>query len=244
MTRASEHPGSHGATDAFATTHWSLVAALGDPAASRASLGELCLRYWYPVYAHVRRIGRDAAASGEITSAFFSGVVGEARPGVREVEGGFRGWLFARLNAFLGRPPEDLSGQAVLEAPSTAAELEARFEAETGAATPPDAAFQRSFALELMSQANARLRQEARDARRAEMFEALEPYLTTDPPPGRYEELGRALAMQPISVAMALKRLRGRFRELVDKELVDTVTTSADFRAERDVLKAALSGNA
>jgi hypothetical protein len=58
----------------FATTHWSLVIRAGDrrrPDAD-AALAWLCERYWYPLYAYVRRHGRDAQDAQDLTQAFFT----------------------------------------------------------------------------------------------------------------------------------------------------------------------------
>jgi len=58
--------------DRFANTRWSMVMqqASGDsPGASRA-LDELAQRYWYPVYAYVRRCGHAPAIAQDITRTF------------------------------------------------------------------------------------------------------------------------------------------------------------------------------
>ncbi len=46
----------------FATTHWSVVLAAGDPASPQAAeaLEKLCRTYGYPLYAYVRRQGYGA----------------------------------------------------------------------------------------------------------------------------------------------------------------------------------------
>ena len=43
----------------FTTTHWSVVLAerQNSSPASQAALEQLCRRYWYPLYAYVRRRG-------------------------------------------------------------------------------------------------------------------------------------------------------------------------------------------
>ena len=48
----------------FTTTEWSVVlnAAGKDDSESRDALATLCGRYWYPVYAEIRRTVRDADA--------------------------------------------------------------------------------------------------------------------------------------------------------------------------------------
>jgi hypothetical protein len=85
-----------------------------------------------------------------------------------------------------------------------------------------------------------RLRREATQAGREAMFEALEPFLTIDPPPGQYEAISGTLGTRPLALVVALKRLRQRFRELADEELAETVTSADELEAERVALHAAL----
>ena len=46
--------------------------------------------------------------------------------------------------------------------------------------------------------------------------------------------------MQVLSVTIAVKRLRQRYRELADAELAETVASSHDLEVERAALHAAL----
>jgi RNA polymerase sigma-70 factor (ECF subfamily) len=234
----------HEQAGGFATTRWSLVAALarrGDSAA--VSLTELCVRYWYPVYAYVRRCGHAPAEAQERTGSFFAHLIASgAHADAVPRKGRFRIWLLDRLSTFLATDAHRSSGSgaAALDAAESEAEFEERLQADASIANVPDLAFQRSFALEVLTLAFNRLRREAQSARRAEMFAALEPFLYVDPSPGRYEEIAVSLGMQPLAVVMAVKRLRDRYRELVDAELADTVSTRDDLRAEREVLRTAL----
>lgn len=63
------------------TTHWSLVMSpdAHDPVLAQSSLLALCHRYWYPVYAFVRRSGHEPGRAHELTRMFFQRLVaGEA----------------------------------------------------------------------------------------------------------------------------------------------------------------------
>ena len=64
----------------FSRTRWSLVRGLHAPQAgeARRALTELALRYWYPVYAYVRRCGHAPEIAQDITRAFFQRVAAEA----------------------------------------------------------------------------------------------------------------------------------------------------------------------
>jgi RNA polymerase sigma-70 factor (ECF subfamily) len=58
----------------FATTHWSVVLAAGNPEApeATAALERLCRIYWYPLYAYVRREGHSPADAQDLTQGFFA----------------------------------------------------------------------------------------------------------------------------------------------------------------------------
>jgi RNA polymerase sigma-70 factor (ECF subfamily) len=235
--------GSH-----FANTRWSLVAALRADARPQRPLLELCLRYWYPVYAYVRRCGHPPERAHRISSSFLDSFAAES-PAGESVKGfgRFREFLLHELSAWIGGAGGNTDGALRPDSPfaETRAEFELRHQAEQAIrAITPELAFQRNFALEVLGRAYRRLGEEAIAARRGDMYGALEPFLTSDPPPGEYERLAGELKMAPLVVVMALKRLRGRYREIVDEELADTVSTESDFRAEREALRAALASDA
>lgn len=246
MPQSPSTSGAQAPPIAFAATRWSLVAAAGG--AASASLTELCVRYWYPVFAYARRCGHPPEVAQAITQAFFHHLVGERlRTVAADPPRRFREWLLAELARFVAH---EWKGQAVprpateLLAPLPAALLEQRHQAEGLAPASAEAGFRRSFALEVLSRALNRLRREARQAGREAMFDRLEPYLTVEPGPGDYTAIAEALSTRPLSLVVALKRLRQRFRELADEELAETVADAEDFAAERTALLGALRGGA
>jgi RNA polymerase sigma-70 factor (ECF subfamily) len=194
----------------FAATRWSLVAAAADRA--QASLAELCVRYWFPVYAYVRRSGHPPETAQQVTLAFFHHLVSKRLARIEQsATGRFREYLLTEIDHFLAttwdgvpvsRPAEGLA------APLPLALLESRHQNEslgTGSAT---AAFQRGFALQVIARALERLRREAAQAGREAMFEGLQPWLANEPPAGEYEALARRLDARPLSLVIALRRLR------------------------------------
>jgi len=225
----------------FTRTRWSMVRQLqGTDADARNALTELAVRYWYPVYACVRRCGHPQEIAQDITQLFLQQVAADLRSSRSAPLGRFREWLLARLNAFLAGEWRELTVAECLPEAPPVAELEARSRCELGLDDSPEQAFRRSFALEVLSRGLKRLRAEARQTGHADMCEALEPFLTHEPLPGQYDELGRELAVRPLTLVVALKRLRQRFRELVRDELADTVASADELTAERQALLAAL----
>ncbi len=121
------------------------------------------------------------------------------------------------------------------------ADLERRLAREHTAAQPPATAFERCFGLQVIARSRQRLAQETLRNGREAMYAATAAYLTAEPSPARLAELARDLGMGTLAVQLAIKHLRQRFRELVEQELAETVSSSADLEAERAALLAVLS---
>ena len=234
---------SNRSQDRFATTRWSMVlhpGNQGSPDSSRA-LDELVRGYWYPVYAYIRRCGHDAEAADGITRTFLTHLLRRFREkGEQPPQDHFRRFLLNELNAFLGGDWRDTAvedNESELEAPPG---LEQRNRRDNAQASSPEQAFQHSFALEVVARALRRLQTEARQTGRYEMYQALQPYLGRDPVAGESERLAAQLQIPALTLVIALKRLRQRFRELTSLELADTVTSPTDLAAEQAALHDAL----
>lgn len=225
----------------FTCTRWSIVHHLqGTRAEADAALAELAVRYWYPVYAYARRRGHPRDAAQDITQVFLQRVAADLHASRDPPPRRFREWLLVRLDAFLAGEWQRLAGAGVLPDASPLVDFEARRHDEPDPGDSPEQAYRRSFALEVLSRGLKRLRAEARQTGHIDMCDMLEPFLTREPLPGQFDELGRKLSMRPLTLVMALKRLRQRFRELVRDELADTVVSADDLAAERRALLAAL----
>jgi hypothetical protein len=225
----------------FATTNWSLVLQSATSGDASHALDGLIERCWYPVYSYTRRCGHAPVIALGITLAFLSSFKSDLRDGRTPGHvGQFRRFLLERLNDFLG---SDWSATVDDSAPDLVApvDLEARYARDNVAATSPEQAYQRSFALDVLARALERLRLEAHRGGHAAMYAALETYLVHDPGPGEYEAHARTLKTRPLALIVALKRLRQRLRELAGEELADTVTSTDELLAEQAALHATLA---
>lgn len=231
----------------FSQTRWSLVLDLQHPRGEQAarSLYELSQRYWYPVYAYARRSGHCPSPANDLCLAFFAqlpGVIGETDP---HSHGRFRDFLLEQLNRFLLNDWHQglaLAAEQKLTAPFTIEQLEDRLTRDHAGMQSPTQAYHRSFALEVLERSLRRLAHEAEQGGRRDMFDVLQRFLTEEPAPGQYQELSQALATPPLVVAIAIKRLRQRFREIAEDELLETVSTPVDLATERDALARLLGG--
>jgi hypothetical protein len=220
-------------------TQWSLVfnGAGGTPTGQEA-LAELCLRFGFPVYAYLRRCGHAPLAAASVLHGFFHHLSAPLPPG-GTLPPSFRLWLLDDLHRFLAHP--DRFDELLTVARLAPAELERRYAAEAEAGSAPEAAFHRDFAREVLARAQQRLHNEAAQAGRTTLYEHLAPFLAREPAQGTYEMLAETLGSRPLALVTAVKRLRQRFRELVDAELAETVAAADDLPAERIALRQALA---
>jgi DNA-directed RNA polymerase specialized sigma24 family protein len=234
---------SHPSHDRFATTRWSMVIKLAgeDSSDAQGALAELAQRYWYPVYAYVRRCGHPADVAHDITRAFLGQLIRRFRETKeRPPQGHFRRFLLNELNTFLAADWREAIRSDTGEALQAPPDLEARNQRDNAVAASPEQAYQRSFALEVLIRSLRRLQAEATQTGHLAMYEALQPYLSHEPGPGEYQAVATHLKMPPLALVVALKRLRQRFRELAGQELSDTVNSAEDLLKEQATLLAVL----
>jgi hypothetical protein len=223
-------------------SQWSLVLALGaDAAPAQQALGDLSRRYVYPVYACLRRCGQDQAQAQISLQRFLHHL---SRGDIRDAGAlSFRRFLLGELLRFLQRSPVPGAEGVVLTA-AQLRDMEDRYGEHGGNGDGPESAFNRDFARELVQRARARLQFEAAQAGRETLWAALSNFLTHEPVAGDYEVLSRALELPPLALVTAIRRLRQRFRELVERELAETVANPEQMASERLALHAALQARA
>ncbi len=223
----------------FLTTRWSVVLAssAADETHRRAALEELCARYWYPLYAYVRRTGRDADQAADLTQEFFARLLaGDELRRVDPARGRFRNWLLTVLQHFLAserekQRAEKRGGGRALFA-FDADEADSRFAREPADSRTPELAFRRAWAVSAIEHALARLRDEQARIGRAEHFDALRPALVGDGDALPHAGVAAALGSNENAVKVALHRLRKRFGELLRDELAGTVDGAPDVEDE------------
>ena len=237
----------NGKRNDFSTTNWSVVLAAGQDNFDRAAvaLERLCRKYWYPVYAFIRRRGSDGYEAEDLTQAFFAHLLEkETLKKVNRQKGKFRSFLLASATNFLTnewdkRQTLKRGGQnQIISLDEMAAEELYRHE-PAGSLTP-EKLFERRWAFTLVDQVLARLKEEYIAADKVLLFTKLEPGLTGEINPGLYAEWAVALDMSEGAVRVAVHRFRRRFGELLRSEIAHTVATPAEVDEELRHLFAAI----
>jgi DNA-directed RNA polymerase specialized sigma24 family protein len=231
----------------FTMTHWSVVAqAAGDSQQARAALETLCVKYWYPIYAYIRRRGSNHHQAEDLTQAFFAHLLGKELIGKADRnKGKFRTFLLATLSHFLTNDWDKQvamkrgGGRQIVSLDET--ETDGRYREEPSTDLTPEKIFERHWALSLLAQALARLKQEHIEAGNAGLFAKLEPGLTGAPAADWFSQCARDLTMSENALRVALHRMRRRFGQLVREEIAHTAANEADANDEMRHLFAVLS---
>ena len=210
------------------------------------ALEELCRTYWYPLYAYVRHQGHSPEDAEDLTQAFFAKFLAKNYlAGLDSNRGRFRAFLLASLKHFLAnewdrsRRQKRGGGATLLSLDYQGAD--SRYQIDPPDHLSPDKLYDRAWALTLLEKVITRLREETKAEGRAGQFEQLKIYLTVGTNDIPYAEAAAALAMSEGTVRVAVHRLRRRYRELLQQEIVQTLADPAQAAEEMRALMGAFS---
>ncbi len=226
---------------AFPVTRWSLVvrAAGADNAVAVRALGELLQSYWQPLYVFARRSGLATADADDAVQSFCEMLVRrEMLQTADPARGRLRSFLLTAFrnhlrNAHRDRRRERRGGGAQfvpLDADMAA------LDRASDDGLSPDAAYERRWVLTLLDRTLARLRAEYEERRRGAVFAKLEPLLAWGGGETSQAQLAAELGLTEAAVQQAVKRMRARYRTLLEEEIGQTVDDAAAIPGERDYL--------
>jgi RNA polymerase sigma factor (sigma-70 family) len=230
---------------AFTITHWSLILrARGESPFAAECLERLCARYWFPLYAFLRRQGHSKESAEDITQGFFQQLLaGDFLADIHPSKGRFRNFLLASLKNFAANQHD--KGRAQKRGGTStmiyldAVDPEARYKLEPSTDLSPDRLFQRGWAMSVLEEAFQELR-EHNDAKE-EWFNAVKPLLIGDSLEVTYKELAQKLGATESAVKVYVHRLRHRFGQAIRQVIWRTVERPEQVEAEIRELLLALS---
>ncbi len=232
----------------FTATHWSVVlaAAQSESPETEAALETLCRTYWYPLYAYARQRGTGSHDAQDLTQEFFARLLEGKFLGQADREKGkFRSFLLGAFKHFLAESHDRATaakrggGVPLISLDDEAAED--RYLHEPVTDLSPDRIFERQWAVALMEQALARLKEEFIAKDKLETFNALKIFLSGEAGSGDYAPLAAKMGISASAIAVMVHRLRQRYREVVRAEIAHTVAGPAAVEDEMRHLFAALT---
>ena len=215
--------------------------------ASKAALADLCQRYWYPLYVYVRRRVADVDEARDLTQDFFARLLEKNTLALADPERGrFRSFLLTALKHFLinewekARAQKRGGGRKALAIDFEA--KESQFTREPAHTWTPERLYERHWALTLLDQVLAQLRQEFQAAGKGKLFEQLKGFLVGDSATATHADAAGKLGMSEGAVKVAAHRLRKRYRELLRQEVAQTVADDNEVEDEIRALFRSLEG--
>jgi RNA polymerase sigma-70 factor (ECF subfamily) len=239
-----------GAATPFENTHWTAVmlAAQRDMPGADDALDALCRKYWPPIYAFLRRQGHNPEDAKDLTQGFFAQLLrGHGLDSVHPSFGRFRTFLLACLKNHVRneldkqRTQKRGAGQVIVPLSSLTSEVAARFEPRV--TDDPLTAFQRQWAVTLITEVLGRLKARSAEQGKGELFECLSPFLTDEADRGDYATVAVRVNMSEGALRTAATRLRGEFRKLLLEEVRRTVHNDEEVEDEIRHLFCALSSS-
>jgi RNA polymerase sigma-70 factor (ECF subfamily) len=117
-----------------------------------------------------------------------------------------------------------------------------RPELEPAEASTPETAFEKRWAMTLLNQVLAQLRNEFRESGKLTQFEALKCFLLENQNSRPQTEIAKELGTSVGTIKQWVHRLRARYRELLRQEVAHTVAAAGDVEDELRYLIRALRG--
>lgn len=240
----------------FATTHWSMVLAVGDGSSttSKSALEKLCESYWYPLYSFVRRKGFDANGAADLTQGFFASLIERNDfETIRKEKGRFRSFLLAAIRHFIANEMDHANaakrGGNVSTFSIDANSAESKYKNELNEFEPshevtPENSFERTWAIAMIENVHSLLRVEFVKNGRETLFDRLQIFLTGSNQQNAptYRELAEEFEISESAIKVNVHRMRQQFRELLRAEIAHTVPSESEIDDELKALFVTLSG--
>jgi RNA polymerase sigma-70 factor (ECF subfamily) len=242
-----QNPPSNAGDSRFPETQWSLVLRAGqaETPLTRDALNTLCKRYWYPIYAFIRRKGNDPEQARDLTQQYFCQLLNKgALAKVDPARGRFRSFLRKDCENFL-RDDHRRKTAAVRDpgAPIFSIDVgtaEGRYLVEPAHGETAEVLFERNWARTLLDRVLNSLSERYEKQGKRMRFDQIKIVLTE---PGRavpYSEIAKRLGTSEEAVATAVHRLRRRYRTILRAEIASTLADPADIDDEiRELFRAA-----
>ena len=241
-----------GGAGQFQTTQWTavLLSAQSQAPAADTAREEICRRYWYPLYAFIRRRGYNGDDARDLTQGFFLSLFDrKAFRQVTPLKGKFRSFLLGSLKNYLStefhRENAIKRGRDIEFVPLDFGIAEDRYNKEHVESLTPEKIFDARWAMTLLNDASERLREEYRAARKETVFQALLPFLDLAgvSSGAGYESAAKKLNLTLGGARTLVHRFRKRYSEFLRKAVAQTVADpdqiDDEIRALCDALIAA-----
>lgn len=193
-------------------------------------MNQLCGAYWRPLYAFFRRQVRDVDRAQDLTQEFFLSLLQrDFVNNVDEQSGRLRAFLIAAARHFLSnqrvRQRAVKRGGQVQHLSIDWQAAEQRFQAKDPQLSP-ERLFDREWAVAVLDRVLLQLQQDYAGKGKQRLFEVLSASLGTQSDAVNYESVARQLEISRDAARVAMHRIRRKYREVLRREIAETMLDS------------------
>lgn len=206
------------------------------------ALNQLCETYWFPIYSYARRSGNNPEEAADLTQDFFCRLLEKRFLDIVDpAKGRFRSFLLVAMkrhmaNAWEKKTAQKRGGkQTILSLDFEGSED--RYRLEPAETVTPETLYELHWALLLLERVVGHLQDEFVEAGKAESFDLLKPFLTGDAERADYAPIAKQLGVAETAVRMQVSRMRKRYRDLLRKEVANTVASEEEIDDELQHLR-------
>ena len=212
-----------------------------DEAGASMALDALCRSYWFPIYVYIRRRGYSPEDAEDSTQGYFAALIERGYLSQADrAKGRLRSFLLTTLKHFLAdewsKAHAQKRGAGRIALSIDAAQAEERYALEPVDDCSPDVLYEKRWALTVLDNVLAALRQEYVMNGRAVVFDALQKFLAWNSAEAAYRETAAQLNLKESAVRVAIFRMRRRYGDLLREAVAATVTSPDDVPRELDHL--------
>ncbi len=226
----------------FHSTRWSLIAqAQVGSTAGQAALEELCKAYWFPVYAYFRRHGQQIDDACDLTQELFANIL--SRDGFARAspeKGRFRSYLLASAKNTISE--RDRNRRATKRGGEVRmwsidwATAEQRLQWEPHDPLTPERVFEMRWAKQLLADTLAQLDALNLEPTRREYYLRLRTFIAVDAESVPYAQAAKELQVTETALRVQVHRLRRKFRELLRRNVAETLADPSEIDDELNYL--------
>ncbi|WFB36031.1 sigma-70 family RNA polymerase sigma factor [Kiritimatiellota bacterium B12222] len=229
-------------SDRFQTTNWSLVlAARGPSREADVALEDLCEKYWKPLYRFALQLGCPPEEAEDRVQSFFLQVLRkELFHKACPQKGKLRSFL---LTAFRRHVQDEWTATNALKRGGDVEKVPFDEAWQSDSRLEKGEAFDREWARCILELALTRLKSRYGLEGKAELFDALRPYLSGDRPEAGWQAVADEVGMSAGALKVALHRLRKRFAEALREEVLETLGEEEGLEEELHYLLRVLGRN-
>jgi len=207
-----------------------IVQARGGDTLAQDAIARLCQKYWYPLYAFLRRRGRSTEDAQDLTQGFFLRFLGgKAFEGFNPENGKLRSYLLGALKHYetdqrRAENTQKHGGQYDFISFEWL-QAEAQYAGEPKDIDSPDLLYDRRWAVTLLESVQKELRDEFAKKGKGGIFDVLHPFMDRSAVDSSLDQAAERLGMAKSAVKMAVSRMRKRRRQILRDHIALTVAT-------------------